>query len=92
MPVIPVEKLGPIANFDGAKEVICHLALLLQFAEQPGRLLPRDRRRRLVNERPQRRDHRAPADPLQRQRGQPTELFVFVAQGRDQLADGYYGL
>ena len=42
-----------------------------------------------LGERLQRRDHRAAADSLQRERGEPAELLVFIAWRSNQLADGF---
>lgn len=62
---------------------------LLKFPQRLLRFLPRDRGRRLIDERLQRRDHLRPADPLQRERGEPAKLLIFVAQRGDQLTDGF---
>lgn len=69
---------------------------LHQFPQHLLRLLPSDRVAslwgrgwRLIDERLQRRDYRPAADPLQRERGEPPNLLVLIAQGGDQLADRF---
>jgi len=76
--------------------IAARLRLLGHLRQQSLRLPPRDRvaslwdlGRRLLDEHLQRRDGRVPANALQRQRGQPAKLLVLVAQGSDQLTDGF---